>query len=125
MIAGYGVLAFRDPYGIRPLVIGTAETEPAPSTWSPPSRSRSMRSASAGARRRAGRGDPHRRGRQLPQPQCAPSASSTPCIFEYVYLARPDSVIDGVSVYETRLQDGREPGREDPREYGHVSTSTS
>jgi amidophosphoribosyltransferase len=107
MIAGYGLLAFRDPYGIRPLVYGQNETTAgteylvasesvaldtlgfrwcATSSPARPCSSTSITSSTAASARQ--------------QPTYAP------CIFEYVYLARPDSVIDGVSVYEARLAMG-------------------
>jgi amidophosphoribosyltransferase len=52
--------------------------------------------------------------------QCAPQASLNPCIFEYVYLARPDSLIDGASVYETRLNMGEKLGEKIRRQYRHL-----
>jgi amidophosphoribosyltransferase len=52
--------------------------------------------------------------------QCAPHASLNPCIFEYVYLARPDSLIDGASVYETRLHMGEKLAEKIRRQYRHL-----
>ncbi|HEY5995323.1 MAG TPA: amidophosphoribosyltransferase [Gallionellaceae bacterium] len=104
MIAGYGLLAFRDPYGIRPLVIGSAQTEHG-TEYLVASESvaldtlgfKFMRDIEPGEAVFIDfEGNIHFR-------QCAEQHSLSPCIFEYVYLARPDSVIDGVSVYETRL----------------------
>jgi amidophosphoribosyltransferase len=104
MIAGYGLLAFRDPYGIRPLVIGNAQTEHG-TEYLVASESvaldtlgfKFMRDIEPGEAVFIDfEGNIHFR-------QCAEQHMLSPCIFEYVYLARPDSVIDGVSVYETRL----------------------
>jgi len=107
MIAGYGLLAFRDPYGIRPLVIGSAETEHG-TEYLVASESVALDTLGFKYLRDIEPGEAvfidfegniHFR-------QCAEKHSLNPCIFEYVYLARPDSVMDGVSVYETRLRMG-------------------
>ena len=108
LIAGDGLLAFRDPYGIRPLIIGVNETE-------------GRHRVSGGERVGGARGlgfrccATSRRARPCSSTWTARfhapvrgEPALNPCIFEYVYLARPDSVIDGVSVYETRLRMGEQ-----------------
>ena len=121
MIAGYGLLAFRDPYGIRPLVFGKTETEHGPE-YLIASESVALDTLGYQLVRDVGPGeaifidqDCHFFSRQ-----CAPSVSLNPCIFEYVYLARPDSVIDGISVYETRLRMGESLADRIKREYKHL-----
>jgi amidophosphoribosyltransferase len=107
MIAGYGVLAFRDPYGIRPAVIGYNETA-AGTEYMVASESVAVDALGFRVLRDVAPGEAvfiDENGK-LHQQQCAPKASLNPCIFEYVYLARPDSLIDGASVYETRLNMG-------------------
>jgi amidophosphoribosyltransferase len=107
MIAGYGMLAFRDPYGIRPLIVGKNEamggTEyivASESVAIEPLGFHVLRDVAPGeAIFVDNAGAFHAR-------QCADNPSLNPCIFEFVYLARPDSVIDGTSVYETRLNMG-------------------
>ena len=107
MIAGYGLLAFRDPYGIRPLVFGCAETEHGMDIWWHP---KVWRSTPWGLSWYV----MLRRGRRFLSMRTAISIinnaptnpSHNPCIFEFVYMARPDSVMDGISVYETRLNMG-------------------
>ncbi len=107
MIAGYGMLAFRDPYGIRPLIVGTNEqmggTEyivASESVAIEPLGFHVLRDVAPGeAIFVDNTGKFHAR-------QCADKPSLNPCIFEFVYLARPDSVIDGTSVYEARLNMG-------------------
>ncbi len=107
MIAGYGLLAFRDVYGIRPLVIGGHETEQG-IDYLIASESVALDTLGYKLIRDIAPGEAvfiDFEGNFHSQ-LCAPQASLNPCIFEYVYLARPDSVIDGISVYETRLNMG-------------------
>ncbi|MFO1309606.1 MAG: amidophosphoribosyltransferase [Burkholderiales bacterium] len=112
MIAGYGLLAFRDPFGIRPLVVGLAETPQGPE-YMVASESVALEACGFRVLRDVAPGEAifvdfagamHAR-------QCAASPRLVPCIFEFVYLARPDSVIDGTSVYESRIHMGAELAR--------------
>ena len=121
MIAGLGLVAFRDPYGIRPLVIGRAET-PQGTEYAVASESVALRALGFELLRDVAPGEAvvvDLDGR-FNSRVCAPNAVLTPCIFEYVYLARPDSVIDGVSVYEARLRMGNELAAKIRREFGHL-----
>jgi amidophosphoribosyltransferase len=107
MIAGYGLLAFRDIHGIRPLVVGTHETEQG-TEYLVASESVALDTLGFKFLRDVAPGEAvfiDFDGNFYSQ-LCSDKASLNPCIFEYVYLARPDSVIDGVSVYETRLYMG-------------------
>jgi amidophosphoribosyltransferase len=107
MIAGYGVLAFRDPFGIRPLIIGYNETGSG-TEYMVASESVAIDALGFRVLRDVAPGEAvfiDEEGNFHSQ-QCAPRSSLNPCIFEYVYLARPDSLIDGASVYETRLNMG-------------------
>jgi amidophosphoribosyltransferase len=108
MIAGYGLLAFRDPHGIRPLIIGKHESENGVE-FMVASESVALDTLGFQVMRDVAPGEAiliDLSGNFFNR-QCAPNASLNPCIFEYVYLARPDSVIDGISVYETRSRMGR------------------
>lgn len=107
MIAGHGLLAFRDPFGIRPLVIGENET-PVGKEYLVASESVALDTLGFRVLRDVAPGEAIfvDMNQQMHARQCADHPVLSPCIFEYVYLARPDSVIDGVSVYETRLQMG-------------------
>ena len=108
MVAGHGLLAFRDPHGIRPLIIGRADTErgveflvASESVTLDTLGFKVMRDVAPGEAILVDEsGNFHAR-------QCAATAELNPCIFEFVYLARPDSVIDGISVYESRRNMGR------------------
>jgi amidophosphoribosyltransferase len=104
LIAGYGLLAFRDPYGIRPLCLGQGGD----GEWMVASESVAIEGTSHRVLRDVAPGEAvfidlqggmHAR-------QCALNPTLNPCMFEYVYLARPDSVIDGISVYQARLNLG-------------------
>jgi amidophosphoribosyltransferase len=106
-IAGYGVLGFRDPYGIRPLCYGAAETDQG-TEYLISSESVALEGLGFRFVRDVAPGEAvfidldgnfHTR-------QCADDPTLNPCIFEYVYFARPDSVIDGTSVYDARLKMG-------------------
>ncbi len=118
MIAGNGVLAFRDPYGIRPAVIGYNDTLTG-TEYMVASESVAVDALGFRVLRDIGPGeavfiDEHG---NFHSQQCAPNASLNPCIFEYVYLARPDSLIDGASVYETRLNMGEKLAEKIRRQY--------
>ena len=107
LIAGYGLLAFRDPNGIRPLVIGVNPTDKG-NEYLLASESVALDTLGFRVLRDVAPGEAifvDTQG-QMTAHQCAQNPKLLPCIFEYVYLARPDSVMDGVSVYETRLRMG-------------------
>jgi amidophosphoribosyltransferase len=107
LIAGYGLLAFRDPFGIRPLVFGRGQGA-AQGDVMVASESVALEGTGHVLERDVAPGEAifvDMKG-QFHARQCADSPSLNPCVFEYVYLARPDSVIDGVSVYQARLNMG-------------------
>jgi amidophosphoribosyltransferase len=111
MIAGYGLLAFRDPHGIRPLIIGKHESENGVE-FMVASESVALDTLGFTVMRDVAPGEAilvDLSGNFFSR-QCAINPSLNPCIFEYVYLARPDSVIDGISVYETRALMGKSLG---------------
>jgi amidophosphoribosyltransferase len=119
LLAGYGLLAFRDPYGIRPLSFGETETA-------------TGRDVIVASETVALEGTGHKFTRDVAPGEavfidmegrvhaqlCAEKPTLNPCMFEYVYLARPDSVMNGVSVYQARLNLGVELAKQlqaDPR----------
>jgi amidophosphoribosyltransferase len=104
LIAGHGLLAFRDPFGIRPLCMGEG---PAGEVMLA-SESVAIEGSGFKVRRDVAPGEAifiDEQGR-VHTHQCAASPTLNPCIFEFVYLARPDSVMDGISVYQARLNLG-------------------
>jgi amidophosphoribosyltransferase len=107
MISGYGLLAFRDPHGIRPLVIGSNETA-AGTEYLVASESVAIDVLGFKLMRDIAPGEAVLIDTQgnLQSQVCVAGAELTPCLFEYVYLARPDSLIDGVSVYDSRIKMG-------------------
>ncbi|XZG69195.1 amidophosphoribosyltransferase [Chitinibacteraceae bacterium HSL-7] len=107
MIAGFGLVAFRDPFGIRPLVFGQHEG-PAGTEYIVASESVVLDTMGFKLVGDVAPGEalyiPFEGG--MFRKQCAEAATLVPCIFEHVYFARPDTVIDGISVHEARLNMG-------------------
>jgi amidophosphoribosyltransferase len=104
LIAGHGVLAFRDPFGIRPLCIGRGSGQIVLA-----SESVALEGTMHQFERDVAPGEAvfiDLQGTMLAE-QCAYAPVLNPCIFEFVYLARPDSVMDGISVYQARLNLGQ------------------
>ncbi len=117
-IAGYGMLAFRDPWGIRPLALGNAVASDGTTDWMAASESVAFEPTGFHFVRDVQPGEAvfiSLDGEIVSRP-CAPSASLNPCLFEYIYLARPDSTLDGVSVYASRLRMGEYLGHKVARQ---------
>ena len=104
LIAGHGLLAFRDPYGIRPLCMGRGKD----GTVMVGSESVALEGTGHVFERDIAPGEAVfiDLAGQVHAQQCADKPSLNPCIFEFVYLARPDSTLDGMSVYQARLNLG-------------------
>src|SRR5580700_1188722 len=107
MVIGHGILGFRDPNGIRPLVLGSRRT-PRGTEYMLASESVALDMLSFELVRDVAPGEAvfiDEQGRMHSQ-QCIATVRHTPCIFEYVYFARPDSIIDNISVYRARMRMG-------------------
>ena len=107
LVAGHGLLAFRDPFGIRPLCMGYGQNEDGKSVMVA-SESVALEGTGHAFERDIAPGEAVfvDMDGNLHAQQCADKATLNPCIFEFVYLARPDSVLDGISVYQARLNLG-------------------
>lgn len=107
LITGYGIVGFRDPHGIRPMVFGKRETEDGPEYMiASESVALSMQGFDVIDDVAPGEAVYIQSNGRLYRQQCSPKTTFSPCIFEHVYFARPDSVLDGVSVYKARLKMG-------------------
>ncbi|GAP65718.1 amidophosphoribosyltransferase [Mizugakiibacter sediminis] len=107
LVLGFGLLAFRDPHGIRPLVLGERVT-PEGREYAVASESVALDILGFQRLRDIAPGEAVfvTMNGQLHARRCAEGAVHAPCIFEYVYLARPDSMMEDVSVYKARLRMG-------------------
>ncbi|MGY4677030.1 amidophosphoribosyltransferase [Pasteurella sp. P03HT] len=121
MIIGHGMVAFRDPHGIRPLVLGKRE-EQGKTDYMFASESIALDTVGFEFVRDVQPGEAIyvTFDGKLYSEQCAENPKLTPCIFEYVYFARPDSCIDGVSVYAARVHMGQRLGEKIAREWADV-----
>jgi amidophosphoribosyltransferase len=107
LISGYGLVAFRDPHGIRPICLGK-RIRPGGVEYMVASESVAMDALDFEVLRDILPGEAViiEQNGTLHSQECGPRKSYTPCIFEFVYFARPDSIIDGISVYKARLRMG-------------------
>ncbi|WP_337841188.1 amidophosphoribosyltransferase [Rheinheimera sp.] len=121
LVIGHGLVAFRDPNGIRPLVMGKRET-PLGTEYMVASESVALDADGFTVMRDVAPGEAVyiTEGGDLFTQQCAENPSYAPCIFEYVYFARPDSTIDNVSVYASRVAMGKKLGQKIKKEWAHL-----
>ena len=122
LIIGYGMLAFRDPNGIRPLVFGKRETENGKIEYMVASESVALDACDFEFVRDIAPGEAifFPENGPLKSKQCAEDPSYCPCIFEFVYFARPDSTIDKMSVYGSRVEMGKKLGKKIAKEWDDV-----
>ena len=119
MITDHGIVGFRDPNGIRPLILGSRDTANG-TEYILASESVALTSLGFKVERDVLPGEAiliNSEG-QLFTKQCAENPEYRPCIFEYVYFARPDAIIDGISVYKARLKMGEKLAQKISREWG-------
>ncbi|MBL0554359.1 amidophosphoribosyltransferase [Aeromonas caviae] len=119
LVIGHGLIGFRDPNGIRPLILGRRVDEQGQVEYMLASESVALDAIGFETVRDVAPGEAiyiTEQG-QLFSEQCAENPQMNPCIFEYVYFARPDSFIDKVSVYAARLNMGRKLGQKIAREW--------
>lgn len=118
LIIGNGMVAFRDPNGIRPLVFGKRETEKG-IEYMVASESVALDACDFEFVRDVAPGEAifFTEDGQLHSKQCAENPTFNPCIFEFVYFARPDSTMDKISVYGSRVEMGRKLGEKIKKEW--------
>lgn len=121
IVIGHGLVAFRDPHGIRPLVMGSRETDLG-TEYMVASESVALDADGFTVMRDVAPGEAVyiTEAGELHTMQCAENPSYVPCIFEYVYFARPDSTIDNVSVYASRVAMGKKLGQKIKKEWSHL-----
>jgi len=120
LIAGVGILAFRDPYGIRPLAFGRRETGNGPEfLFASESVALDVLGFDLVGDVAPGEAIFVDMNGQVHRQQCAKDPVLSPCIFEFVYFARPDSIIDDVYVHKTRLRMGERLAAKIKREWAN------
>lgn len=119
MITGHGLLGFRDPYGIRPLIFGERRADNGKKEYMIASESVALTGCGYTVVRDVKPGEAIfiDANCKLHSFQCVPTAKYMPCMFEFVYFARPDSTIDDISVYKARLRMGQKLAQKIEREW--------
>ncbi len=118
MINGFGIVGFRDPFGIRPIVYGQRQTSSGPEFMlASESVALNVLGFELLSDVKPGEAVCITQGGKLSKRLCAPDARYTPCIFEHVYLARPDSIMDDIYVYKARMRMGQHLAQQIERDW--------